>query len=170
MIRRRFLRDLEAVARGEDPKAVIRDPALNRRIRLPVADRAPLIEGLTRAEMLRDPLSRRGLEGYVFQTGQPPEVRAAFLAAMGFNGAEFAVSDDPSRSARPGPALNGAATREPQFTGGFCLPREAIGPSISSARGPAAAAVSPSNPPCAGPPVRPFAAGAFDPSSCHASC
>ena len=30
MIRRRFLRDLEAIARGEDPKAVIRDPALNR--------------------------------------------------------------------------------------------------------------------------------------------
>jgi hypothetical protein len=44
--------------------------------------------------MLRDPLSRRGLEGYIFQTGQPPEVRDAFLAAMGFNGAEFAPPDD----------------------------------------------------------------------------
>ncbi|HJZ18058.1 MAG TPA: aromatic ring-hydroxylating dioxygenase subunit alpha, partial [Stellaceae bacterium] len=94
MIRRRFLRDLDAVARGEDPKAVIRDPARNRTILLPVADRLPLIDGLTRAEMLRDPLSRRGLEGYIFQTGQPPEVRDAFLAAMGFNGAEFAPPDD----------------------------------------------------------------------------
>ena len=54
----------------------------------------PLIDGLTRAEMLRDPLSRRGLEGYIFQTGQPPEVRDAFLAAMGFNGTEFAPPDD----------------------------------------------------------------------------
>ena len=94
MIRRRFLRDLDALARDEDPKAVIRDPARNRSIRLPVADRRSLSEGLTRAEMLRDPLSRRGLEGYVFQTGQPPEVRDAFLAAMGFNGAEFAPPDD----------------------------------------------------------------------------
>src|SRR5690349_9651410 len=34
MIRRRFLRDLEAIARGEDPKAVIRDPARNRAIPL----------------------------------------------------------------------------------------------------------------------------------------
>ena len=94
MIRRRFLRDLDLVARGEDPKAVIREPARNRAIRLPVADRRPLIDGLTRAEMLRDPLSRRGLEGYIFQTGQPPEVRDAFLSAMGFNGAEFAAPDD----------------------------------------------------------------------------
>src|ERR1700738_3961755 len=46
MVRRRFLRDLEAVARGEDPKAVIRDPARNRAILLPVADRLPLIDGL----------------------------------------------------------------------------------------------------------------------------
>jgi 5,5'-dehydrodivanillate O-demethylase oxygenase subunit len=103
MIRRRFLRDLEAIARGEDPKGVIRDPALNRAIRLPVADRQPLDDGLTRAEMLRDPLSRRGLEGYVFQTGQPPEVREAFLAAMGFNGAEFARSGDPFDLLAPAP-------------------------------------------------------------------
>jgi hypothetical protein len=39
MIRRRFLRDLEAIARREDPKAVIRDPAINRSVRLPVAER-----------------------------------------------------------------------------------------------------------------------------------
>ena len=53
--------------------------------------------------MLKDPLSRRGLEGYVFQTGQPPEVRAAFLAAMGFNGAEFAAPDDPFDPLAPAP-------------------------------------------------------------------
>ncbi|MBV9376364.1 MAG: aromatic ring-hydroxylating dioxygenase subunit alpha [Alphaproteobacteria bacterium] len=94
MIRRRFQRDLEAIERGEDPKAIVRDPAINRRIRLPVAERGPLTDGLTRAEMLRDPLSRRSLEDYVFQTGQPSEVREAFLAAMGFNEAEFGPSDD----------------------------------------------------------------------------
>lgn len=103
MIRRRFLRDLEAVARGEDPKAVIRDPARNHSIRLPVADRRPLADGLTRAEMPHDPLSRRGLEGYIFQTGQPPEVREAFLAAMGFNAAEFTAPDDPFDPLAPAP-------------------------------------------------------------------
>jgi 5,5'-dehydrodivanillate O-demethylase len=94
MIRRRFQRDLEAIERGEDPKAIVRNPAINCGIRLPVAEREPLIEGLTRAEVLRDPLSRRSLEGYIFQIGQPPEVREAFLAAMGFNEAEFGPSDD----------------------------------------------------------------------------
>jgi 5,5'-dehydrodivanillate O-demethylase len=94
VIRRRFLRDLDAIARGEDPKALLRDPALNHFICLPVADCAPLTDDLTRAKMLHDPLSRRGLERYIFQTGQPPEVRETFLAAMGFNGAEFAPSDD----------------------------------------------------------------------------
>jgi 5,5'-dehydrodivanillate O-demethylase len=103
MIRRRFVRDLEAIAHGGDPKGVIRDPAQNRCIPLPVADRAPLLEGLTRAEMLRDPASRRGLEGYVFQTGQPPEVRAAFLTAMGFNGSEFTAPADLSDPLAPAP-------------------------------------------------------------------
>jgi 5,5'-dehydrodivanillate O-demethylase len=89
MIRRRFLNDLEAIKAGRDPKAVIRDPALNRCIELPVAERAAFIDGFARAEMLRDPLSRRGLQGYIFQTGQPAEVRDAFLAAMGFSESEF---------------------------------------------------------------------------------
>ena len=38
--------------------------------------------------MLHDPFSRRNLQGYIFQTGQPAEVREAFLAAMGFSEAE----------------------------------------------------------------------------------
>ena len=101
MIRRRFLRDLEAVARGEDPKAVIRDPAVNHSIRLPVAD-AGRCRGLTRAEMLRDPLSRRGLKANL-SDGQPPEVRDAFLAAMGFNGAEFAAVRRPFDPLAPAP-------------------------------------------------------------------
>jgi hypothetical protein len=34
------------------------------------------------------------LQGYIFQTGQPAEVREAFLAAMGFSEAELAPPDD----------------------------------------------------------------------------
>jgi len=89
MIRRRFLADLDAIEAGRDPKAILRDPSLNRAVPLPVAERRNFIEGFPRAQFLRDPFSRRNLQGYIFQTGQPSEVREAFLAAMGFTEAEL---------------------------------------------------------------------------------
>jgi 5,5'-dehydrodivanillate O-demethylase len=109
MIRRRFLNDLEAVREGRDPKAVIRDPAVNRAIDLPVAEREPIIDGFTRAELSGNVFARRGLAGYIFQTGQPPEVREAFLAAMGFTEAEIGrdgeVFDPLAPAARGRPQL-----------------------------------------------------------------
>jgi len=101
MIRRRFLNDIEAVKDGRDPKAVIRDPAVNRAISLPVAEREAFIEGFTRAEAMANPLARRGLQGYIFQTGQPAEVRAAFLAAMGFSEAEATADPRPFDALAP---------------------------------------------------------------------
>jgi 5,5'-dehydrodivanillate O-demethylase oxygenase subunit len=84
LLRKRFLADLDAVAKGEDPKATIRDPEINRSVPLPVAERKLLIEGVTREELARHPLLGRQLqEGYPFQMGQPSEVRAAYEAAMG---------------------------------------------------------------------------------------
>ena len=44
---------------------------------------------------MTNPLARRGLQGYIFQTGQPAEVRAAFLAAMGFGEAEATADPRP---------------------------------------------------------------------------
>jgi len=82
--RQRFLNDLEAIARGEDPKAIIRDPAVNHSVPLPVAERKLLVEGLTRAELLAHPILGKQYAGeYIFQAGQPEEVRAAFREAMG---------------------------------------------------------------------------------------
>jgi 5,5'-dehydrodivanillate O-demethylase len=84
LLRERFLSDLEAMARGEDPKAVIRDPAANRCVGLPVAERQILTEGATREELLRHPLLGKQLtEGFPFQVGQPEEVRREYEAAMG---------------------------------------------------------------------------------------
>jgi len=84
LLRKRFLNDLDAVERGEDPKATIRDPEVNRSVPLPVAERKLLIEGVTREELARHPvLGRQLIEGYPFQVGQPAEVRAAYEAAMG---------------------------------------------------------------------------------------
>src|SRR5579862_9714044 len=68
MVRKRFLNDLEAISRGEDPKAVIRDSEVNRCVPLPIAERKILTEGLTREQMARHPtLGRQLIEGYPFQ-------------------------------------------------------------------------------------------------------
>ena len=84
MLRKRLLNDLEAMAKGEDPKAIIRDLEVNQCVALPIAERKLLTEGLTREELAKHPIHGRQLtEGYPFQQGQPPEVREAFLAAMG---------------------------------------------------------------------------------------
>ncbi len=84
MMRRRFLAELQATARGEDPKGLIRDPAQNRQVPLPAANRDFYIHGLPRAQMLRHPTVGSPIRGYPFQAGQPDEVRLAFEAAMGF--------------------------------------------------------------------------------------
>ena len=82
--RKSIARVAEAVAKGEDPKGIIRDPEANQCVALPVAERKLLTEGLTREELAKHPIHGRQLtEGYPFQQGQPPEVREAFLAAMG---------------------------------------------------------------------------------------
>ncbi len=84
LLRKRLLSELDALARGEDPKGTIRDAAINQCVPLPVAERKLLIEGLPLEELARHPiLGRQLLDGYPFQAGQPAEVRAAYEAAMG---------------------------------------------------------------------------------------
>ena len=84
LLRQRFLDDLAAIGRGEDPKGVIRDPAVNVGVRLPVAERRFLTESLTREELLKHPVLGKQYEGeYPFQAGQPEEVRQAYAQAMG---------------------------------------------------------------------------------------
>jgi 5,5'-dehydrodivanillate O-demethylase len=84
MMRQRFLDDLDRMARGEDPKAIVRNADVNRCLPLPVADRKILTEGLPLEALLKHPLhGKQFQEGYPFQAGQPEEVRRAFLEAMG---------------------------------------------------------------------------------------
>jgi 5,5'-dehydrodivanillate O-demethylase len=85
MIRRRFLEDMKAIERGEDPKAVIRDPEVNACVDLPIVTRKFLVEGLTR-EQIAEIGSRANVITpylYVFQAGQPEHVRKAYEAATG---------------------------------------------------------------------------------------
>ncbi len=84
LLRQRFLDDLARIERGEDPKGIIRDPAANVRVPLPVAERRYLTASLPRAELLKHPILGKQYEGeYPFQAGQPEEVRAAYAEAMG---------------------------------------------------------------------------------------
>ncbi|MBI2149077.1 MAG: hypothetical protein HYU27_00530 [Acidobacteria bacterium] len=84
MLRKRFLDDLETVAAGGDPKAVIRDTQVNKCLALPIAERRALIEGLPWDEMIKHPfLGRELIDGYPFQSGQPDDIRRLFEDAMG---------------------------------------------------------------------------------------
>ena len=87
MMRRKLLEQADVVARGGEPMAVVRDAALNRCVRLPIIDRARYVTGVPRAQMNTSEIQRTPgpilPEGFVFQAGQPEEVRAAFRKAMG---------------------------------------------------------------------------------------
>lgn len=89
MLRRRFLEEMERVAAGQDPKGTLRDPLKNVSVELPLADRALMERGLTRAEILADPRLRMLFTTYIFQAGQPDSVRQEFSQVMGIEAAEF---------------------------------------------------------------------------------
>ena len=86
MMRRRFLSDIDLVERNEDPKAVVRDPAVNDCIELPIFDRDFFVDGWEPKD-LRDTghVRTRSTLNFVFQAGQPAEVRAAYVEAMGLS-------------------------------------------------------------------------------------
>ncbi|HLH75993.1 MAG TPA: aromatic ring-hydroxylating dioxygenase subunit alpha [Candidatus Binataceae bacterium] len=82
-LRKRFLADLDAIKRGEDPKATIRDIETNRCVRLPIAERDYHENGPTREEYEARVKALGNRRAYPFQTGQPPEVTRAFEDALG---------------------------------------------------------------------------------------
>jgi 5,5'-dehydrodivanillate O-demethylase oxygenase subunit len=77
MIRRRFLKDLETIAAGGDPKAVIRDPEVARYVTLPVADREGNLDGQGRR------VAPGRAPSFPFQAGMPDAVKREFDRAMG---------------------------------------------------------------------------------------
>jgi 5,5'-dehydrodivanillate O-demethylase oxygenase subunit len=104
LLRRRFLEDLELVAQGKDPKGLVRDAKLNECVPLPIAFRENYVEGMTRDQLMKHPTASAQLRDYVFQTGQPEEVRRAFVDAMGID----------VRNSGPGPVANFLAPADAQ--------------------------------------------------------
>jgi 5,5'-dehydrodivanillate O-demethylase len=88
LMRKRMLEQAELVARGGEPKAVIRDPAENACVQLPIIGREYFVGGYSRT----DDDKRRGRtpgspqrKDFPFLTGQPEEIRQAFRRAMGLD-------------------------------------------------------------------------------------
>ncbi len=70
---------------------------------MPSAPRWP-VEGFALAvDLLKDPFNRRSLQDYVFQIGQPAEVRNAYLAAMGINASDIESDEVPLDPLAPTP-------------------------------------------------------------------
>ncbi|MDE3073937.1 MAG: aromatic ring-hydroxylating dioxygenase subunit alpha [Chloroflexota bacterium] len=85
LMRRRMLEEAQVVAGGGQPKAVIRDPVKNRCLGMPIIGRDKLVNGFPAAELARANGSPAGQRDFVFQAGQPEEVRRAYWQAMGFD-------------------------------------------------------------------------------------
>jgi 5,5'-dehydrodivanillate O-demethylase len=83
LMRRRLLAELDAVAAGAEPKALLRDPAKNQRIPLPCPNRQIYLDGLPLQEMLAHPSVGAMIRAYPFQAGEPAAIRRAFNAALG---------------------------------------------------------------------------------------
>ena len=89
MMRRRFFEDLERVTAGEDPKGLIRDPACNVRVKLPVANADTTLQGMTTEQIMKEPRRKVHLTSFPLQAGQPKHVRRLQSEAMGVEIGEF---------------------------------------------------------------------------------
>jgi hypothetical protein len=82
MLRQRLFNDLDSVAQGHDPSALIRDVERAKFVDLPNAN-AHYHQAMTRAQWLSHPFIGRRAHGNPWVAGQPDGVRQEFLAAMG---------------------------------------------------------------------------------------
>jgi 5,5'-dehydrodivanillate O-demethylase len=83
MIRKRLFDDLDAIAQGQEPKAIIRNSNVARCVELPFFQKRESVEGITLEDHDKYPLLKARLRAFRHCYGQPPEVRRAFEHAMG---------------------------------------------------------------------------------------
>lgn len=88
LMRSRFFNDLEAIKRGDDPKAVLRVVS-DAPIQLPAIERELMLNGAPLNVLLADPVQCERMKRFVFQAGQPESVRCAYVAAMGLEHIDF---------------------------------------------------------------------------------
>ena len=86
LMRRRLLEEAKTVSEGGEPKGLIRDPAQNDCVRLPIIDRERFVVGYSLEDVRegRVPPSIYA-RSFIFQAGQPEEITRAYHAAMGMD-------------------------------------------------------------------------------------
>ena len=85
MMRRRYVEDYKRIEEGKDPKGVIRDPELAKCVPLALVGRTTGGGDLTREQWRKHPFLKLRLLDHRHCYGQPTEVRAEFLRAMGLD-------------------------------------------------------------------------------------
>jgi len=89
LLRRRMLEEAHKVERGEDPKALVRDPGANECVPLPAVGLQAYREGRPFADVLKSAQRfqqpGRALGEFPFFAQQPAEIREAYVRAMGFD-------------------------------------------------------------------------------------
>ena len=83
MIRKRFFEEIDAVAKGREPKGIIRNSNVAKCVELPNMERKRCVEGVTLAEFETIPMLKARLKDFRWQFGQPSEIRRAFEEAIG---------------------------------------------------------------------------------------
>jgi 5,5'-dehydrodivanillate O-demethylase len=83
MIRKRFFDEIAAVAKGAEPKGIIRNSNVAKCVELPNMERARCVDGVMLKEFENIPVLKARLTGFRWQYGQPAEVRRAFEQAIG---------------------------------------------------------------------------------------
>jgi 5,5'-dehydrodivanillate O-demethylase len=88
-MRRRFFEEMDTVAQGGEPKAILRDPERNVRVPLPMVYGDQITQSRTQAEILAHPTLKQFYTAYIFQAGQPAAVRDMASQALGIAMKEF---------------------------------------------------------------------------------
>jgi 5,5'-dehydrodivanillate O-demethylase oxygenase subunit len=96
LMRKRMLEQARIVAGGGEPCGIVRDPDVNRCVTLPIIGRKRFMDGYPMSELSATIELGRGQGGtpgtplpppgeFIFQSGQPADVRQAFRQAMGLD-------------------------------------------------------------------------------------
>jgi 5,5'-dehydrodivanillate O-demethylase len=88
-MRRRFFEEMDTVAQGGEPKAILRDTERNVRVPLPMVYGDQITQSRTQAEILAHPTLKQFYTAYIFQAGQPAAVRDMASQALGIAMNEF---------------------------------------------------------------------------------
>ena len=88
-MRRRFFEEMDTVAQGGEPKAILRDAERNVQVPLPMVYGDQITQSRTQAEILAHPTLKQFYTAYIFQAGQPAAVRDMASQALGIAMNEF---------------------------------------------------------------------------------